>query len=100
MEMKVSIKRNGKLVTEGHQSDIRELIEDMLEEEIGIRPMLQEETDNEVYEIYVHSESYSDLTEDEINKLEKLKINEDIEQTTESICELLNIECEITDEWL
>lgn len=79
----------------GHQADIREQIEEMLYLRLGFYPSLQESTDDNEFEVYLHSDSYEDLEEEQIEQLESLGITEDQTQTTESIKKLLNIEFEL-----
>lgn len=80
----------------GHQADIREQIEKMLYLRLGFYPSLQESTDDNEFEVYLHSDSYEDLEEEQIEQLESLGITEDQTQTTESIKKLLNIEFELS----
>lgn len=98
MEKKVALIQNDRVVLEAHQADIREKIEEMLEEKIGFSPDMQEDVDEE-YELYLHTDSYDDLSEDELEKLDLFGITEDGESTTAAIYKLLDIRCEVVGDW-
>lgn len=78
--MNWSVVKNGKILMKGNPSDVREFLETMLVEKTGLFLSLQEDED-EGY-IYLHSEYSEELTDDEIQKVSDLGINEDYDETT------------------
>ncbi len=71
---------------------IREKIEDILYDKIGFYVPLQENDydEDEGFQVYLHSESYNDLTDDQIDKLDKLGFTEDPDDTN-IILNFLNV---------
>lgn len=93
--MKVMVFKKGILVIQGEQEYVREWIESELEKKVGFFVMLQECTDDEEFEIYLHSETYEELTEDELEILEDLGINDDPSKSTQVIQSLLELKFEL-----
>lgn len=60
----------GETILEGHPADIRERIEQYIEDEVGLFLTLQEYVDEDGYEYYTHSEAFEDLSEEEWGVLE------------------------------
>lgn len=88
MDWKVT--RDKEILKVGHPADIKEFIQDLIEEEIGLYLDLQE--DEEEGFIYLHSEYVEDLTDEDIKKVEELGITEDWDRTTITAIEkLLNV---------
>jgi hypothetical protein len=78
--MNWKITQNGITIKEGHPADVREKIEEMIEERIGLFLSLQE--DEEEGYIYLHSEYVEDLTDKEIDQVNDLGITENYDETT------------------
>jgi hypothetical protein len=73
----------------GIACDLREHIENLFELKFGFCPMLQESEDDGYLEIYLHTDTYEELSDEEFSKLNALKITES--DSLETICRLLNI---------
>lgn len=88
--MKYKIIKNEELLFVGSSERIRERIESMLEDKLDFFIMLQEEIaeDNNL-EIFVHSETYEYLEEQQEDKILKLGITDDISK--DEICKYLGI---------
>ena len=84
----VKLQRQDAVLKEGNIYDVREQIETLLEEETGLFVSLQEsfESCDDEYTVYLHSEAFDDLTDDEIEQLCKLDLD-----TDNNIFKLLNI---------
>jgi len=89
IEMK---KVDGDVLKVGHPADVRELIEDMISEKLGYCPSLQEDVEEGEYQVYLHSESDEECSEEEIKQLKSLRITQDPETSTEGIKRLLQVE--------
>ena len=69
--------QDNKVLFSGKAIAVREWIEDkLMQSTLGFYPMLQENEEEEELELYLHSEWAEDLEEDEIEKVEKLGLNE------------------------
>lgn len=68
---------------------IRIWMEDELEKKFGFMVMLQENDDDEELEIYLHTDNYEDLNDEDLATLEKLGFSED--NSLEAICKVLDI---------
>lgn len=91
--IKIELKKNdGEVIMVGHPADVREKIEDMLSEKLGFYPSLQEDVEDGVYWVCVHSDTYEDLEEEQIEKLEDLDITDFEETCTEAIKRFLGVE--------
>ena len=99
MEKRVSLLQTGQKIMEGHQADVREKIEELLYDKLCISVYLQESAEEGEYQIYMHTDSYEDLEEDEIDKLNSLGITDYGESTTKAIYQLLDIQCNIIGDW-
>jgi hypothetical protein len=91
-EIKIEMKMKDNVLKVGHPADVREKIEDMICEKLGFYPSLQEDVDDGEYQVYLHTDSYDDLDEDQIIQLEKLSITDDPETSTEGIKRFLQVE--------
>lgn len=86
----------GKLVFTGNVFDVREHIERLLEEKLGFFVTLQEmfDTEDHVYFIYLHTDIYDDLEDEQLDQVFELGISEDAIASTNAIKSLLNLEIE------
>ena len=88
--MNWKVTRDEEILKVGHPADIKEFIQDLIEEEIGLYLDLQENEEEGF--IYLHSEYVEDLTDADIKKVEDLGITEDWDRTTITAIEkLLNV---------
>lgn len=63
--------QNGDIIATENEWDLREVIEQILEQETGYFISLQENTDGDVpYEYYAHSEAWDEMTEEDIEIIE------------------------------
>lgn len=99
MEKEVSLLQNGNLLLTGHQADVREKIEEMIDEKFGFTPSLQEDAEEE-YLVYLHTDTYDDLEEKEIEELDSHGITDEPESATNAIKKLFNVEFEIVGDWI
>jgi hypothetical protein len=83
------VSKNQEIIFEGNIEDMREFIEEKIEERLGFMPMLQEAED-EGLEIYIHTDTYETLDNNELALLEELNITES--HSLDAICTLLDIE--------
>lgn len=93
--MKVAIlDKQGNVIAEGHPADMREIVEDKICEKLGFYPSLQESDleDEEEYFIYLHTDSYEELSDEQLAELDRLKITENPEETMCSIKKLFEID--------
>ena len=90
----VKVQRQDEVLKAGNIYDVREHIETMLEEKTGVFVSLQEDfdTDDETYVIYLHSEAFDDLSDEEVDQLAELGItHENYTATGNNIFKLLDI---------
>jgi hypothetical protein len=88
--MNWKITQMGITIKEGHPADVREKLEEMIEERIGFFLSLQEDEDDGY--IYLHSEYVEDLSDKEIEQVSNLGISEDCDDTTiHALEKLLNV---------
>lgn len=80
----------------GIACDLREWLEVLFEIKFGFCPMLQESEDDDCLEVYLHTDTYEDLSDEELTKLDDLGITES--DSLEIICKLLNIQIKQLDE--
>jgi hypothetical protein len=73
--------------------DMREWIEEQLEEKLGFFVMLQEDTSEQPFRIYLHTDNEEDRTEEELVQMKAagLEVHKD-EQTHDAIFRLLNLQ--------
>lgn len=71
---------------------IREYLETLFAEKFDFLPMFQESEDEGYLEVYLHTDSYDDLEDDDIAKLEELGISES--DSLHVICSLFEIRVE------
>lgn len=90
--MQVSLIKNGLTILKGEQETIREKIEKMVAERLGILLEFQESTDEGEFQIFLHTDSYDYLSEKDIEQLKAMKITDDPDISTEGIKRLLNID--------
>lgn len=90
--------KDGRLLNEADVYSTREYVEDMLEERLGFIPSLQENEEHDIetqgYRLSLHSDSYDDLEEEDLDTLYRLRITDNEEECTRSICEYLDIRFE------
>jgi hypothetical protein len=91
-EIKIEMKKKDNVLKVGHPADVREKIEDMICEKLGFSPSLQEDVDEGEYIVYLHTDSYNVLVQDQIDQLDQLGITESEESTTEAIKTFLEVE--------
>jgi len=96
--MNVIMYKDNVKVMEEPQESIREQIEQWLVDTYAFSPDLQECTDDDKFEIYLHSDSYDWLNSIQQNMLDNLGITEDPDEATESIKELFNLDFKLVDE--
>lgn len=92
------VKREDENVISGDIYKVREWIEEELENKFGFFVSLQEsfEVEDKEYQVYVHTEAYEDLTEDDIEVLEKHNIDDNPEGCTEALSKLLSYSIQFT----
>lgn len=91
------LKQNGTPLFTGNEWDVREKIEELLEQRVGFFVSLQENTEEPgEYHFYLHSDNDEDMTEEDIETLnDHYGINTiDDENSEFMIKQLLNIEVE------
>lgn len=91
MAQVIAIMSYSESTIKGYAEDVCEELESMIGEKIGIYPMLQEDTEEGEFLLYLHTETYDDLDDDAIDKLDKLGITDNPEEATRAIMHLLNI---------
>lgn len=74
----VTMRKNGEVIISGHPADVREVIEDMMTERLGFCPSLQESIceDDGIYQVYLHTDAYEEISEEQIIQLEQLGITD------------------------
>lgn len=89
----VTLTQNGKEIKTGNIYDVREVIEKMVEEKLGVFVSLQEnfDTDEETYEVCVHSDAFEDNEEEDIDVFLNAGLSECSEETTSALGEMLGI---------
>ena len=83
------IQEDGTILFEGDSYDVNLQIDEMLREELGFAPELEEYCDEECF--VLHVSDYDGLDKVEIQKLDELGINDNKEETTRIIKQLLRI---------
>jgi uncharacterized protein (DUF1697 family) len=65
------LKQGDNLLFEGHEADVREKIEELLEERVGMFVSLQEnvDEDEDTYEFYLHTDNDEELSEKQLDIL-------------------------------
>jgi glycosylphosphatidylinositol transamidase (GPIT) subunit GPI8 len=91
-EIKIEMKNKEEVLITDHPGNVREKIEDMLSERLGFYPCLHEDVEDGNLVVALHSDSYEDLEEDQIDQLTKVGITETEESTTEAIKNFLGVE--------
>lgn len=81
-----------KILFIGIIEDMREVLESKIEDKLGFCPSLQEADDDGELNVYLHTDSYEFLSDEELEKLDQVGITED--DSLSSICQLLNISIE------
>lgn len=71
---------------------LAEYMEDKFESQFGFRPMLQPSEDEGYLEVYLHTDTYETLYEEELTKLDELGITES--DSLDTICTILNLKIE------
>lgn len=91
--MEVTLIKNEVPLKKGKQELIRKEIELMVEERLGgLFLELQENTDHGDFRIYLHTDTYNYLPDEEIEQLAAMRITDDPEMATEGLKRLLNID--------
>lgn len=90
----VIMRKNGEIIAQGHPADVREVIEDMVFDKLGFCPSLQESTDDEYYDVYLHTDAYEELNEEQLERLNELSITE-FRNSIEGFKKLLQVEFEL-----
>lgn len=80
---------NGDCLLSDSAEGIRIWMEEELESRFNFIVMLQENDDEEELEIYLHTDNYEDLADEELSMLEELGFSED--NSLEAICKVLDI---------
>ncbi|WP_190284982.1 hypothetical protein [Bacillus sp. S3] len=83
----------GSIAFNGIACDLHEYLEERIDEVLGFTPMLQESEDEGYLEMYIHTDTYELLSDNELAKLDELDITED--DSLEAICRLLNVRIEL-----
>lgn len=96
---KMMLSGNTLTVTSSHQADVRETIEDILGGFFGFSPSLQESVDEEGFYIYLHTDAYEELNEEQIEQLIDFNITDNPEETTEAIKRLFNLTFRVDGIW-
>lgn len=95
--MEVILKKLGKTILKDEQETVREIIESMVEERLGLYLELQENTEDGEFQIYLHTDNYEHLSSNDIRKLEAMNITDDPVLTTEGIKRLLNVDFRVVE---
>ncbi|WP_192894796.1 hypothetical protein [Neobacillus notoginsengisoli] len=85
--------KDGSIAFRGTACDLREVLEEKICEVLDFNPMLQENEDDGHLQMYIHTDSYEDLSDEEVAKLTEIGITED--DSLEAICQLLNTRIEV-----
>lgn len=83
------IEKETEIIEFSNEFDMREKVEELLEEKLGFFVSLQENVDDDEIEIYIHTDAYEDLEEEQLSILDEKSITED--DSKEVIEKLLNI---------
>lgn len=95
MNLEVAVYKSEKLIFRGQPCDAREKVEELIYEALGFCPSLQENEEMGVEEwIYLHTDAYEELSEDQLDQLARLRITEDGETTIEALHRLLQVSFE------
>lgn len=70
------VERDGEVLVKGDEYKVREYIEELLENELGFFVSLQENIDEEDLMMYIHTDNYDELTDEQLERLEQLDITE------------------------
>lgn len=87
-----------KLAFTGDVFDVREHIEELLEKKLGFFVTLTElfETEDKEYFIYLHTDAYEDLTDEELDQVFDLGISEADISSTNAIKSLFGLDFEFS----
>jgi hypothetical protein len=91
-EIKIEMKNKEEVLIVEHPGNVREKIQDMLCERLGFYPDLHEDVEDGNFVVALHTDSYEDLSEEQIDQLDQLGITESEESTTEAIKRFLQVE--------
>lgn len=87
-------------VFEGDFEELKELMEEGIENETGIMMMIEtdeeaeDEDGNEYFAFYLHSDNEEDRTEEELQQMEEeygLKVQDSIKNQHDAICKMMHI---------
>lgn len=98
--MIVQIIQEEKVVFSGHPGDAKEHIQNMFRDKYDMEPDLCESEPEELtegFELYLHTEAYDALTEEQILLLDQFDVTEEAETTTPAIERLFNISFHVVD---
>lgn len=86
--------KDTELVYTGNIYDTREYIEKLLEEKLGFFVSLQEyfDVEEKEYFVYLHTDAYEDLEDEQLDQLFDFGISEHEMPTTKNILKLFNLE--------
>lgn len=90
--MEFVLMKNNQSIYRGNPESVREKVEGLLFERLGIFIPLQESIEEGVYQIYLHSSAYEELSDDDVRRLDAMKISDDPDLSTEGFKRLLNIQ--------
>lgn len=93
--MEVILVKQNKPFLRGNQEKVREMIELMVEERLGLFLEFQESTEDGEFQLFLHTDNYENLTSRDIRQLAAMKITDDPGLTTEGIKRLLNVDFQL-----
>lgn len=98
MEIKMLI--NKEEVYTGHPADVKEKIQDLFEEKYGFFIDIEENSEEDIleediYQVYLHTETYEELTNEELLVLEELNLSEEGDEMMIALAESMGMSFEI-----
>lgn len=88
--MTVEMYKGNSLIVKGTAEDVRSELQDMFESKYGVYPDLVEDEGDKYY-VYLHTESFGDMTESENKLMKRLGISEHEESSTKAIEKALGV---------
>lgn len=90
----IKVFKDKELVCTGNVYDAREYIEKLLEEKLGFFVSLQEsfEREDKEYFVYLHTDAYEDLEDEELDQVFDLGISEDNIASTKAIKSIFGLD--------
>lgn len=89
--MDVILKQHERFVMKAKEENIREKIEQIVEDRLGLFLELESSLDEGRFQVYMHSGCYDYLTEEQISTLANFRITDEPETTTEGFKKLLGL---------